>query len=105
MKEARIILVHQLDQTARAAAELTIVTYFGGMTQTVGKGMWKDASGTIIHDDIFVCDVAMEDNAVNQATLINIAKRFAQQAGQDCVYVRHANGTVQLIDQNRDNIS
>jgi len=80
-----------------ADAITRIIRTFGGVTITNGYGKWADAQGDIISDDIRIVDIAMESNWENDTKLYDIASRYQQEAIQESVYVRYANGTVQLV--------
>lgn len=73
---------------------------FGGFTATPGHGAWRSEAegGRIVRDVVVVYDVAMIDCPDSAVKLRAIALDYLRAAGQQCVYVRYADGTVQFVD-------
>lgn len=80
--------------------ELALIDGFDGFTTQNVKGVWRDAAnGRTFRDDSIEYRVAA-DYAANPrlaARLENIAARFARDAGQLAMYVKHANGEIVLV--------
>jgi hypothetical protein len=98
MREGRIILpMGGCARLPSADAITRIADTFGGYTVTTGFGKWKNGEGKLYSEDVRIVDVAYEPNWDNDAKLYDIASRFQQEAKQESVYVRYANGTVQFV--------
>ena len=109
--EARIILpvpVEPAHTRALEAAEAALVAAFGGFTRQAASGAWRDDSGCIIREGVYVYDIAVpllsgsgEDadrewaGAMTQLRII--AMTAAQKMQQQCVYLRSPIGRVHLI--------
>jgi hypothetical protein len=98
MREGRIILpMGGCARLPSADAITRIADTFGGYTVTTGFGKWKNGEGKLYSEDVRIVDVAYEPNWDNDAKLFDIASRFQQEAKQESVYIRYANGVVQLV--------
>lgn len=97
MKEGRIILPTGsrsagLDTAILLAFQMGIAATFGGATISDGRGYWKGET-----EPILIVDVAYEPTWDNDAKLYDIARKFLDDAKQESVYVRYANGNVQFV--------
>lgn len=93
MREGRIVLpLDAFTMDAGDKAVSALAAAFGGVTAFQGRGLWKDTV-----ELINVIDVAYEPNWENDTKLYEIASTFQQEAKQESVYVRYANGTVQFV--------
>jgi uncharacterized protein with ATP-grasp and redox domains len=103
-REAKIILP-MLDNSGNSLEsvhrkledELTLS--FGGATVDFGlRGLWRNRFGEIKSEPVAIYLVAVNDDPDARTQLNEIAKRYGEQARQQVVYVRHANGEVQFHD-------
>ena len=102
LREAQIILPQATNDGAatidvQTALVSALVVDFGGCTTTQGVGHWFDGTRTI-SEPVYINTVAMQDNSEGRAMLANDARVAGHRAGQACMYVRHANGEVEFID-------
>lgn len=103
--EATLILP-KLDNDGRPldsvhfALELDLMEAFGGFTASDARGGWIDADdGKTYRDESVRYSIAADFEARggrNRRRLENIAGRYAREARQVSVYVRHADGEVVL---------
>jgi hypothetical protein len=101
LREAVIILpdgIGFMFHSAHNGLKGDLLKEYGGYTVHVASGAWRDGSGTVHNDNNRVFTVACEDSKA----LIEMAKRAGQRCNQQCVYVRHCDGQVELV-QTRDN--
>jgi len=103
LKEAHIHLPvldnegHSLRHVHTALAQ-TLVSLFGGCTETRANGYWRDEKTGILHaEEVVRYTVAMEASAVNQGKLNGVAKGICKAANQVCIYVSHATGEVEFV--------
>lgn len=104
MREARIILPLSDNngvslREVHARLENTLCLHFGGATVMPMRGIWRDPeTGWMYAEEGLAYDVAMEPSPANDATLIDVARRIGADAGQLAMFVRTADGTVNIID-------
>jgi hypothetical protein len=97
MREGRIVLpITTATNIAYHDAKQRLVDAFGGITVTFGNGTYKGEHWTTT-EPVEIIDVAYVPEWDNDAKLYDIASRFQQEAKQESVYVRYANGVVQLV--------
>lgn len=103
MREAAII-VPRHDNLGReipavlAQACETLMSIFGGATIVQAQGYWKGAIGTVI-EPVNHVTVAYEPSLHADLALQTVARDVAVAADQECVYVRYADGRVELVEQ------
>lgn len=88
---------------ARAALRATCINMaegFGGYTVTDGQGGWIDNQGHLVEEDVKIVTVAYDDYSDPNADmfLLNSARQVAADLDQDCVYVKFADGIVELVE-------
>lgn len=102
LREARILcpLRNNSGETIpHVAAALCehLALHFGGYTGTQAHGGFIHPNGNFQAEPMAVFDVAIEDTAENADKLRTIAQFIAVDADQVSVYIRHANGVVELV--------
>ena len=101
MREARLIVPindnqgKSLDHVHAEIAEC-LVSEFGGLTEIEAKGMWFN-DARLFAENVYFYDVAMEVSKENEKKLVDIAMLAKKLAGQDAIYLRHANGYVHIF--------
>jgi len=114
--EARIIIPCDVPPLVRAAAERMLLEAFGGFTRDEAFGAWLPSIGAApVCESVYVYDVACaafqpEHGATGivsheneraflgaSRTLATIARNVCRDGAQECVYIRHPTGEVQLI--------
>lgn len=103
LREARLIVTAPRDLKTNTVLLLIdirglLLAQFGGYTETQGQGGWVGKKGAAA-DPIVIFDVAMEPTLVNAANLRTVAELIHGRTGQDCVYVRQANGLVEFVGE------
>lgn len=103
MFEARIILPQNDNQGREISAvnkllASRIVSEFGGVTVTLGHGMWKDPKGRVVAEAVVVYDIAVVPGAATEYALEQIAAEACINAGQECVYLRYPDGEVVFVE-------
>lgn len=104
MKEQRIVLPradnrgNPLDRL-RASLEEHLTDIYGGYTILPANGGWRSPSGLVHREPVWIFDVAAPDTAAVRDHLREIASWLANDANQEAIYVRHANGDVEFIEQ------
>jgi len=103
LKEAHIHLPvldnegHSLRHVHVALAQ-SLVSIFGGCTETKANGYWRDEKTGILHaEEVVRYTVAMVDSIETTGNLRGIAKGICKAANQVCIYVAYANGTVEFV--------
>lgn len=56
-------------------------------------GVWKDDSGKPVQDSVVACYIATDDSG----KLTRLVSQYRDDAGEQCVYLRHPNGLVTLV--------
>ena len=97
MHEAKLI-IPQSCKAAMGYALLVIDDRFGGSTVTEGSGSWKDDTGKLVIEPVYVITIACTDSLVTMESLDAIADNIGRLGKQDCVYIRYPNGRVYLRD-------
>lgn len=97
MREAQIICPVEGGREAREAVETAICKAWGGYTSTTIQGAWYDGDGQLVMEDGKAYTIAMEDTGDNALLLTAIARFYARDAEQDCVYVRLPTGRVVFL--------
>ncbi len=103
LREARIVMPHTYTSEAEAAHEklrARLCEAFGGYTAFIGTGGWRSPTGTVVKDDVVIYDVAMDGHrgGFGYDALAKMAVDAGRALGQESVYVRYCNGTVDIID-------
>ena len=73
----------------------SLCAMFGGYTQTIGKGGWKDSCGTIMHEMVEIYDIAVTDDQFR--ILQTVAAWVAFAGNQEQVYVRAPDGVIRSV--------
>ncbi len=107
MKEARLI-VPTHSRAGRPAPHVTktvrdfLITNFGGFTETIGSGGYRNQDGYIELDAVLIFDVAIDyDMPSHQALMRGIARKVCIGLNQECVYLRQTNGLVEFVTQEK----
>jgi hypothetical protein len=114
--EARIIIPTDVPPAVIAAAEFRMLAAFGGFTRMESYGVWLPAINAVpVAEPVFVYDIAcaafMPEAAATgivsheserafmgaSGILASIARDVCRDGAQQCVYLRHPTGEVQLI--------
>lgn len=108
MKEARLIVpVNKNDGTpmpeVHKEIQRRLVRAFGGYTRARGFGGWASGSH-VVEEDIYIYDVAAAPGR-SREDLRRIGAFVMGAADQDAVYVRHADGVVDIMETHRAGIS
>lgn len=85
-----------------AALREAILDNFGGYTQQLVTGAWKDSDGKVCQDDSLKYEIAMDTGAGAGKTLVAIAAEACRRARQDCVMIQLAGGVVHFINAEGD---
>jgi hypothetical protein len=88
----QLSLAHQHLRTA-------VLDAFGGYSQSLITGAWKDDDGKVYLEDGLKYEIAMSTDAGDGKKLVSIATSACIQAKQICVMVQLASGVVHFIDQ------
>jgi hypothetical protein len=109
MKEAKIILPVYPERMSMGEAtklhghlQKRLATTFGGFTATEGDGGWIDDAGKLITERVRVYVVANQGDEGEAAKLRNIARWLAKESGEDCIYIRYADGEVELMSRSTE---
>lgn len=103
MREALLVMPAQDNQGQSLNPLLndlagTLVESFGGFTVIDAQGGWSGPNGRPYIEPIHVFTIAMAPDEKNNARLRQIADTFGRAARQLSVYVRFADGTVEILD-------
>ena len=97
MREAQIILSN-VSPFATTALRVRLRDTFGGYTQHIASGVWRDPATNIVHDDInHVFTVAAELPDLAMAKLREIAREAGRASNQVCVYLKGFDGEVEFV--------
>lgn len=78
--------------------EKNILDIFGGFSLQRTESVWLDAAtGKVYNEPILTYVIAMEQGADNDLKLTGLADLVKLEGKQEAVYVRFADGNVQLI--------
>lgn len=85
---------------AHAALRTAVLDNYGGYTQTLVTGVWRNEDGVVFHDDSLKYEIAMDTGAGAGKTLVAIAAQACRDADQQCVMIQIAAGRVSFVKQN-----
>lgn len=71
--------------------------FFGGFTMFPARGGWLAPNGHKYVDQVFIYDIACDDNEASVRDLRMIARWVAREYDQQCVYLRLPNGSVEFV--------
>jgi hypothetical protein len=92
---------NRLTETHAALRE-AILDNFGGYTQTLVTGAWRNGDGEIVNDDSLKYEIAMTTSVADGKKLVEIAAQACRRARQDCVMIQLASGVVHFINAEGD---
>jgi hypothetical protein len=92
---------NRLTETHAALRE-AILDNFGGYTQTLVTGAWRNGDGTVVNDDSLKYEIAMTTGAAAGKKLVQIAAEACRRARQACVMVQLAGSTAHFINAEGD---
>ncbi len=96
LREARLIVpVGNITVIDRVRDRL--VEEFGGYTETIGRGAYMLASRQFACETIHIFDVAILAGGVGMLQAIAIYVCHAMK--QECVYLRHPDGSIEFIGE------
>ena len=98
LREAKLIIPLDGCGDAIPYAEEFILAQWGGFTAALCDGAWRDDLGQIIREPSRVYTIAMEPNGDSRVKLHRLGAIVADMGRQNCVYVRHASGIVELVN-------
>jgi len=90
---------NRLTETHASLRE-AILDHFGGYTQTLVTGVWRNEDGVVFHDDSLKYEIAMDTGAGVGRELVEIAAQACRDADQQCVMIQVASGRVSFVKQN-----
>ena len=82
----------------RAMAVAALVTAFGGCTVQEAFGHWADATGRVVSEPVWQLVTACVHSDDTADTLRSVAEMIGKLGRQWAVYVRLADGSVEIID-------
>jgi len=75
-----------------------LIDAFGGCTITASVGSWRGATGQVITEPVWQLVVAYNPfYKVSRLPMERVAQFIGREAKQQAVYVRYANGHVEII--------
>lgn len=92
---------NRLTETHAALRE-AILDHFGGYTQTLVTGAWRNGDGTVVNDDSLKYEIAMGTGPGDGKKLVWIAANACRRARQTCVMIQLASGVVHFINAEGD---
>jgi hypothetical protein len=92
---------NRLTETHAALRE-AILDNFGGYTQYLVTGAWRNGDGTVVNDDSLKYEIAMTTGAGDGKMLASIAAQACRRARQACVMIQLACGVVHFINAEGD---
>jgi len=103
LKEAKVIIP---DVGSGCAAivnfESHIIDLFGGFTLTLGSGAWKNDDGEVIRESVRVYTIAAVSHVMRHGHtwwhLRHAAVTLGNSLKQECVYVKHTDGEVEMLE-------
>lgn len=100
MREAKMFLPRNGDMDVHIAQVIRHVNAaFGGCSVMTGSGYWvSPKDGKTFAEEICSVEIAYEQTAENDHKLYDIANAFRIDAKQQAVYLRYADGHVQLVN-------
>jgi hypothetical protein len=87
---------------AHAALRDAVLGHFGGYTQTLVTGVWRNEDGVVFNDDSLKYEIAMDTGAGAGKKLVEIAAQACRDADQQCVVIQLASGVVHFITPRGD---
>lgn len=90
---ARLAHVHKILRSS-------LLDAFGGYTQSLVTGAWRDEAGNVYQDDSLKYEIAMDTGVKNGQLLVHLAGMACLAAKQECVMVQLASGVVHFVKQN-----
>lgn len=84
---------------AHEALRTAVLDNYGGYTQTLVTGVWRDED-VVFKDDSLKYEIAMDTGAGAGKTLVAIAAQACRDADQLCVMIQIASGRVSFVKQN-----
>lgn len=102
LKEARIILPFagsaRFMEAHRFLADY-LTDKFGGYTVSSGRGAWRAPNKIVVRDDVEIYDVAVPgERDASWDHLAVAAQTAGWRCGQQCVYLRYPDGSVEFVD-------
>jgi hypothetical protein len=91
MNEARLILPQSVDGTP---LEHRLTDLFGGYTQTIGSGGWRDFAGLTSREPVNIYDVAMPDSCASLESLAGLIGWLFATTTEHAIYCRLPGGQV-----------
>jgi hypothetical protein len=88
---------HSLKQL-RDKAALKLTQSFGGVTIRNAEGLWSDNAGKLYNEPVWELVTAYNPSHANNAVLRDLADTIGHEGKQKAVYVRYANGDVEVRD-------
>lgn len=85
---------------AHEALRTAALDNYGGYTQTLVTGVWRNEDGVVFHDDSLKYEIAMDTGVGAGKTLVAIAAQACRDADQQCVMIQVASGRVSFVKQN-----
>jgi hypothetical protein len=85
---------------AHAALRAAVLDNYGGYTQTLVTGVWRNEDGVVFHDDSLKYEIAMSTGVGAGKKLVEIAAQACRDADQQCVMIQVAAGRVSFVKQN-----
>lgn len=104
LKEAKFILPEyspsgDLMEDVHAELEEILVREFKGYTATPSESVtYDDIEKALVHDDVIIYEIAMEDTKLQLDKLTSLAKKFARILQQSFVYFKYPSGEVYYLD-------
>lgn len=92
---------NRLTETHAALREV-ILENFGGYTQTLVTGAWRNGDGAVMQDDSLKYEIAMTTGPGDGKMLVSIAAEACRRARQHCVMIQLASGVVHFINAEGD---
>ena len=87
-------------KAAHDALRTAVLDNYGGYTQTLVTGVWRNEDGVVFHDDSLKYEIAMDTGVGAGKTLVAIAAQACRDADQQCVMIQVASGRVSFVKQN-----
>lgn len=88
-----------LQEEVHTELESELVRVFGGFVVTASESIKMDkVANELVHDDVLIYEVVLEDTALHLTRIKNMAVQFAKQLKQKFVYFKQPNGEVYFLD-------
>jgi hypothetical protein len=92
---------NRLTETHAALRE-AILGHYGGYTQYLVTGAWRNGYGETFNDDSLKYEIAMTTSVADGKKLVQIAAEACRDADQQCVMIQLASGVVHFITPRGD---